>query len=160
MPVTPPRTPDSSRPYSGYEELDLEDEPLTPGPPSNKHEKPTSTVSPSTSLSSAHNPYVSPVSQKEDPWRSSMPSSSSASRFSTSTGVTSPPKLERASTGVSRTSVGPNGAAVLGVAVVDFNHLVSALSRNIARRLMARSARPSNTRIHLHYKRLYRMMRT
>lgn len=124
MAVTPPRTPDGDRPYSGYEDLDLEDEPLTPGPTISKQDKPSSTISPSTSFASSK-PYVSPVSQKEDPWRSSLPSSSSASRLSTSTtGVTSPPALERASTGLSRTSLGSNDAAVLGVAVVDFNHLV------------------------------------
>lgn len=138
MPPSPPTTPDPSRPYSGFEELDLDDEPLTPNPATTTKQDRTSIpagISPSTSFS-----YASPIRQKEDPWRSSIPQSSSAasnSRFSSSTaGVTSPPKLERASTStstskasVSGSKYGTNDAAVLGVAVVDFNHLVSLQSQ-------------------------------
>jgi hypothetical protein len=131
----------NDRPYSGYEELDLEDEPLTPTIKQDKSPITTArtSISPSTSFSSDR--YASPVDVKreEDAWRSSLPSTStssasasaSASRFSSSTaGLTSPPTLERVSTGTSRASgsismSGPSGAAVLGVAVVDFNHLVS-----------------------------------
>ena len=112
-----------------YEELDLDDEPLTP---TLKQDKVDIKTSPSNSFSSS-NQYTSPASRENDPWRSSLASSSSASRLSTSTSgagmsVTSPPPLERVSTGTSRASgsmSGPSGAAILGVAVVDFNHLVS-----------------------------------
>lgn len=135
MPTSPPTTPDPNRPYSGFEELDLEDEPLTPNPTTKQDRTSYSGISPSTSFS-----YASPISQtpKDDPWRSSHTTSSSASagptaRFSSSTAdMTSPPKLERASTSTSTSKAsasgskyGPNDAAVLGVAVVDFNHLVS-----------------------------------
>ena len=112
-----------------YEELDLDDEPLTP---TLKQDKVDIKASPSNSFSSS-NQYTSPASRENDTWRSSLASSSSASRLSTSTSgagmsVTSPPTLERVSTGTSRASgsmSGPSGAAILGVAVVDFNHLVS-----------------------------------
>lgn len=136
MPPSPPTTPEPDRPYSGFEELDLDDEPLTPNPTITTKQDRTSTsggISPTTSFT-ASNPYASPVSQKDDPWRSAHHTSSSAasaSRFSASTpgaGATSPPKMERASTSTSRASgsrLGSNDAAVLGVAVVDFNHLVS-----------------------------------
>jgi hypothetical protein len=114
-----------------YEELDLDDEPLTP---TLKQDKVDIKTSPSNSFSSS-NQYTSPASREDDSWRSSLPSSSSASRFSGSASaagmsVTSPPTLERVSTGTSRASgsmSGPSGAAILGVAVVDFNHLVSYL---------------------------------
>jgi hypothetical protein len=118
-----------------YEELDLDDEPLTP---TLKQDKVDNKTSPSNSFSSL-NQYTSPTSREDDPWRSSLPSSSSASRFSSSTSaagmsVASPPALERVSTGTSRASgsmSGPSGAAILGVAVVDFNHLVSYLDMSI-----------------------------
>jgi hypothetical protein len=103
-----------------YEELDLDDEPLTP---TIKQEPTHTKASPSNSFSSS-NQYTSPTSRDEDPWRSSIPSSSSASRLSSSTaGLTSPPTLERTSRASSMS--GSSGAAILGIAVVDFNHLVS-----------------------------------
>lgn len=136
MAPSPPMTPDPSHPYSGgFEELDLDDEPLTPNPATTAKQQDRKSnsqgISPSTSFS-----YASPISQKDDPWRSSIAASSSAAsnpnaRFSSSTaGNASPPKMERASTSTSKASFsgskyGANDAAVLGVAVVDFNHLVS-----------------------------------
>jgi len=127
MPSPPPVTTTEDT----YEELDLDDEPLTP---TVKQEPLPTKASPSNSFSYS-NHYTSPTSRDEDAWRSSIPSSSSASRFSTSTAdVTSPPTLETASTGTSRASgsmSGPSGAAILGVAVVDFNHLVSCRKHHV-----------------------------
>lgn len=148
----------NSRPNSGYEDLSLDEEDSSTSalgpvedPWAKKGDKTSRHFSPSYELPS--HPLAPGVDEEEGytvpgPSRPnnirSPPSTSAASVLSMSTSIASSSKSKGGFVEVSERSDGP---VVLGVAVVDFNHLVRALVGGCGRGLMGRLARRSNGHI-------------
>ena len=144
----------SSRPYSGYEELDLDSDEAGVSTVDPWRSTSITTTPPSISTSTSRFPTQSPTSNLSTPGASSsrLPSPRVKS-------------LDSPSKTIAMNSIA-DVPVVLGVAVVDFNHLVSTcvhLSRtfpNLRRSAdddLNRSVRLSNSRVHRLCIMLFRM---